>query len=84
MAKLGISLERVATIPSHGKHPSNVEKRISNSLRSVSSLARSRSKKPIRKGLEFGGVVEKPIVVGARNPSESQKALSRHVECEQV
>lgn len=47
-----------------------------DSRRSVSPLARLRSKEHISKVLEFGGVVEKPIVVGAQNPSGSKKTLS--------
>ena len=73
MAKFGILVERVATTTSRGEHPSNVEKKKSNFPRSFFPLARSRSKDPISKVLEFGGVVGKLIVVGAQNPSRSQK-----------
>ena len=84
MAKLDIPISRVATTLSRGEHPSNVEKEKSNSRRSLSPLARSRSKNPINKALEFSGVVEKPIVVEAQNPSKSQKASSRHEDREHV
>ena len=84
MAKLSISVKKVATTPSRGEHPSNVEKGKSSSCRSMSPLTRSRSKEPISKVLEFGGVVEKLIVVGAQNPSGSKKASSGHEEHEHV
>lgn len=84
MAKLGTPMSRVATTPSHDKHRSNVEKEKLNSCRSLSSLAHSRLKTPISKALEFSGVVERLIVVGAQNLSRCQKASSRHEDREHI
>lgn len=84
MAKLGNPVERMTTTLSRGKHPSNVEKEKSNSCRSLSLLAHSRSKDPISKALEFGGVVEKPIVVGIQKLSGSPKTSSWHEDRENV
>ena len=84
MAKLGISVEREVGTPSREGHPCSVDAGKSNSRRSVSPLARSASKEPTSKVVEFGGAGDLPIVASPEIPSGSQKACSGHEELEHV
>jgi hypothetical protein len=84
MAKFGITVERMASAPSRGEHPSNDDKGRSNSHRSVSPTARSMSKDPISKLLDFSNAGEKPIVLNTEIPCGYQKASSGHEEQDHV
>ena len=68
---LGIMVERMASVPSHGEYPSNVDKGRSNSYKVVYPLARSMSKEPISKLLDFGTAGENPIVLSIEIPCGS-------------
>lgn len=76
MAKLDITLERMASAPSREEHPSNVDKGRSDSRRSLSLLACSMSNDHVSKLLDFGSAGEKPIVLSTEILCRSQKASS--------
>ena len=84
MAKLAITVEKMASTLSRGEHPSNIDKEGSNSRRSVTPLALLMSKEPISKLLDFGSTGDKPIILRTKIPCGSQKASSRHEESEQI
>jgi hypothetical protein len=73
MAKLGITVEEMASAPSRGEHTLNDDKGRSNSRMSVSSTAWSISKDPVSKLLDFDNASEKPIVLSTENHCGSQK-----------
>ena len=84
MAKLGITVEGMASGPSRGAHSPHDDKGKENSRRSVSPTTRSMSKDPVSKVLDFGNAGEKPIVLSTEIPCGSQKASSGHEEQDQV
>ena len=84
MAKLGITVSRMASAPSGGEQPSSDHKGRADSHRSVSPPARSQSKEPVSKTLDFGSAGEKVTSVSPEIPCGSQKASSLHEEAEQV
>ena len=84
MTKLGITVERMASAPSRGENPTNVDKGRSNSRRSVSPIAHSISKEHVSKLLDFGSACEKSIVLNTKIPCGSQKTSPRYEELEHV
>ena len=84
MAKLGITVEGMASGPSRGAPSPHADKENENSRRSVSPTARSMSKDPVSKVLDFGNAGEKPIVLSTEIPCGSQKTSSRHEEQDQI
>jgi len=84
MAKLGITVEGMASGPSRGALSPHDDNGKENSRRSVSPTARTMSRDPVSKVLDFGNVGEKPIVLSTEIPCGSQKASSGHEEQDQV
>ncbi len=84
MAKLGITVPGMASDPSMVEQPSRADKRPLDSRRSVSPPARSQSKEPVSKALNFGSAGEKVTSLSPEIPCGSQKASSWHEEVEQV
>lgn len=78
MTKFGIMVEWMASVPSYGENPSNVDKGRSNFRRSVSPIAHSMSKEVVSKLLDFGSACEKRIVLSTSIACGSQKASSGH------
>jgi hypothetical protein len=82
MTKLDIMVEGMASAPSRGENPPNVDKRRSNSCRIVCPIVRSISKEHVSKLLDFDNASEKPIVLSTEIPCGSQKISLGHEEPE--
>lgn len=84
MAKLGITVPVIASAPSVGEKPLSDQKGRSDSRRNVSPPARSQSKEPVSKALDFSNAGEKITSLSPEIPCGSQKASSTHEEVEHV
>ena len=76
MAKFGIAVSIMANAPSGGDQPSSDYKGRSDSHRNVSPPARSQSKEPVSKALDFDSAGEKITSLNPEIPCGFHKASS--------